>query len=149
MKKNELSCKKVILNLPEWLEGTPQNNQLIANHLANCAGCRHVADQIQATMEAAKPLPLPEHDPYFLTRLEARMEAREQQTAFNRLTILLRPAIGVAAVSVAIAGGVLLGNVVNKAMSHSARQQQLMQFAAEYNLADQPTDDLIELIAEE
>jgi predicted anti-sigma-YlaC factor YlaD len=149
MKKNELSCKKVIRNLPEWLEGTPQNNPLIANHLANCAACLIVADQIHAAMEAAKPLPMPEHDPYFVTRFEARMEAREQQTAFSRLTILLRPAFGVAAVSVAIAGGVLLGNVVNNAMSNSEQQQQLMQFAAEYNLADQPTDDLIELIAEE
>ncbi len=149
MKKNELSCKKVIRNLPEWLEGTPQNNPLIANHLANCADCRHVANQIQATMEAAKPLPMPEHDPYFVTRFEARMEAKLQQNGLNRLTIFLRPAFAVAAVLIAVAGGVLLGNIINNAMSNSAQQQQLMQFAAEYNLADQPTDDLIELIAEE
>jgi anti-sigma factor RsiW len=54
----------------------------VRNHLAGCDHCRRELDELRATMNLLDTWKTPEPNPYFLTRLEARLrEEREAQPA--------------------------------------------------------------------
>ena len=54
----------------------------VRNHLAGCDRCRRELDELRATMNLLDTWKTPEPNPYFLTRLEARLrEEREAQPA--------------------------------------------------------------------
>jgi len=54
----------------------------VRTHLAGCDRCRRELDELRATMNLLDAWKTPEPNPYFLTRLEARLrEEREAQPA--------------------------------------------------------------------
>src|ERR1035438_2470664 len=54
----------------------------VRSHLAGCDRCRRELDELRATMNLLDTWKTPEPNPYFLTRLEARLrEEREAQPA--------------------------------------------------------------------
>jgi hypothetical protein len=54
----------------------------VQTHLAGCDRCRRELDELRATMNLLDTWKTPEPNPYFLTRLEARLrEEREAQPA--------------------------------------------------------------------
>jgi predicted anti-sigma-YlaC factor YlaD len=90
-------------------------------HLASCAACRRELDELRATMALLDTWQAPEPNPYFMTRLNARL-AEERQAApagwlermrarftySSRLT--LRPvAAMVMTVALLVGGGTYLG----------------------------------------
>ncbi|HTJ31519.1 MAG TPA: hypothetical protein VL346_13535 [Acidobacteriaceae bacterium] len=90
-------------------------------HIAGCAGCREQLDSLKATMRLMDAWEAPEPNPYFLTRLNARLdEERTAQPAgwLERLKarlvygsrLTMRPVAAMAlTVAVLVGGGAYLG----------------------------------------
>jgi len=121
-----MNCHDVNAKLADLLfEGTPgtviaKENDLHA-HLAECEGCRAQLAGLRATMALMDAWEAPEPNPYFLTRLNARLdEEREAAPAgwYERLRarfvygsrLGLRPVAAMAlSVMVLLGGGAYLG----------------------------------------
>jgi anti-sigma factor RsiW len=95
--------------------------QEVDSHLANCAACRTQLEELRATMALLDAWEAPEPNPYFLTRLNARLDEEREAAPANwyeklrarlvygtRLT--LRPVAAMAlTAAVLISGGAYLG----------------------------------------
>jgi len=67
----------------------------VQTHLAGCEFCRRELDELRATMNLLDTWNTPEPNPYFLTRLEARMrEERQAEPAGWLATLRARFAFG-------------------------------------------------------
>ena len=55
---------------PEQIEG----NAEVQSHLAGCGECRQQLEELRATMSLLDAWEVPEPNPYFLTRLNARLD---------------------------------------------------------------------------
>ena len=96
-------------------------NSEVDSHLANCSACRTQLEELRATMALLDAWEAPEPNPYFLTRLNARLdEEREAAPAswYEKLRarlvygtrLTLRPVAAMAlTVAVLISGGAYLG----------------------------------------
>jgi hypothetical protein len=58
----------------------------------------------------------------------------------------VQPALATAALLLAIIGGVLLGGVINNQLPANNEHASSQQFASDYNLVDEPTDNLLQLL---
>lgn len=144
MKKN-FNCLQAQQFLQKEPDANTTINAALHDHLAHCAQCRNLADEIEATLNATQPLPFPEPDPFFVTRFEARL--LHEQQPFTRLIIkFLQPALATAALAIAITGGVLLGELINNQLPDTTNQHESQAFASDYNLIDEPTDALLQLL---
>jgi len=85
-------------------------------HLADCAACRKQLDELRATMALMDSWEAPEPNPYFLTRLNARLEEERQarpagwfENLWARLSygsrLTLRPVAAMAMAAVFLVGG--------------------------------------------
>lgn len=85
-------------------------------HLADCAACRKQLDELRATMALMDSWEAPEPNPYFLTRLNARLEEERQarpagwfENLWARLSygsqMTLRPVAAMAMTAVLLVGG--------------------------------------------
>ena len=85
-------------------------------HLAECEPCRRQVAELRATMDLLDHWQVPEPNPYFLTRLNARLDEERQATPagwFERLRIrltygsrmTLRPVAAMAMTAVLMVGG--------------------------------------------
>jgi len=120
-----MNCKIVNEALAEMLLAPEELNAGVRaeldEHLENCAACRQQLDELRATMKLMDAWEAPEPNPYFLTRLNARLEEeRAAQPAGwlermkarlvygSRLT--MRPVAAMALmVAVLVGGGAYLG----------------------------------------
>ena len=96
-------------------------NEAIRQHLAACAECRAELDEMRATISMLDAWEAPEPNPYFLTRLNARLEEERQAAPASwfenlRARLLygtrhpLRPVAAMAlTVVVLLGGGAYLG----------------------------------------
>jgi predicted anti-sigma-YlaC factor YlaD len=85
-------------------------------HLADCAACRKQLDELRATMALMDSWEAPEPNPYFLTRLNARLDEERQarpagwfENLWARLSygskLTLRPVAAMAMTAVLLVGG--------------------------------------------
>jgi predicted anti-sigma-YlaC factor YlaD len=93
----------------------------VQTHLAGCDRCRRELDELRAAMNLLDAWKAPEPNPYFLTRLEARMrEERQAEPAGWLATLRARFALGPATnvrplaamaltVMLLVGGGIYLG----------------------------------------
>jgi predicted anti-sigma-YlaC factor YlaD len=120
-----MNCKIVNEALAEMLLAPEELNAGVRaeldEHLENCVACRQQLDELRATMKLMDAWEAPEPNPYFLTRLNARLEEeRAAQPAGwlermkarlvygSRLT--MRPVAAMAlTVAVLVGGGAYLG----------------------------------------
>jgi len=120
-----MNCKIVNEALAEMLlapeELSAATRAELEGHMAGCAGCHEQLESLRATMRLMDAWEAPEPNPYFLTRLNARIdEERKAEPASwlerlkarftygSRLT--MRPVAAMAlTVAVLIGGGTYLG----------------------------------------
>src|SRR5579871_5598804 len=120
-----MNCKIVnealadMLLAPEELSAATRAE--LENHVADCAGCHEQLESLRATMRLMDAWEAPEPNPYFLTRLNARID--EERTAepaswLERLKarftygsrLTMRPVAAMAlTVAVLVGGGTYLG----------------------------------------
>jgi hypothetical protein len=124
MNCNEMNSKMADLlfdpttSEPEYLGtlGNGEGQSPVQVHLAECAACREQLAELRATMTLLDSWEAPEPNPYFLTRLNARV-AEERQAApanwFENLRMrlvygsrmTLRPVAAMAMTAVLLVGG--------------------------------------------
>lgn len=120
-----MNCKTVnealaeLLLAPEELHAGVRAE--LEEHLENCAECREQLNGLRATMQLMDAWEAPEPNPYFLTRLNARLEeerAAAPASWFERLKarlvygsrLTMRPVAAMAlTVAVLVGGGAYLG----------------------------------------
>jgi predicted anti-sigma-YlaC factor YlaD len=124
MNCNDVNAKLADLLLaPEELE--PQVRSQLDVHLAECGECRDQLIELQATMALLDAWDAPEPNPYFLTRLNARLDEEREAVPvgwplswYEKLRarlmygsrVTLRPVAAMAmTVAVLIGGGAYLG----------------------------------------
>jgi hypothetical protein len=108
---------------PEQMIAEENNStrEEIRSHLAECADCRQQLEELRATMALLDTWEAPEPNPYFLTRLNARLDEERQAAPANWYEKLrarlvygsrlgLRPVAAMAmTVALLVGGGAYLG----------------------------------------
>lgn len=113
-KPTKMNCSKIHKNIISYLdkELTPETVTEIATHLQSCDACQKLLFEMEKTYEIIKTEQKAEFDPFFYTRLEARME--KALSPKRRLSGKLIPAFKYAIASIAIilsiAAGAFLGS---------------------------------------
>ena len=121
MNCNEMNSMMADLLLDPVSESveTLENREALSpaqTHLDECAACRKQLDDLRATMALMDSWKAPEPNPYFLTRLNARLEEERQarpagwfENLWARLTygsnLTLRPVAAMAMTAVLLVGG--------------------------------------------
>ena len=106
-----MNCKEIDNNIWEYIEGTldETKQKQYAEHIENCSHCVALERGIRASMLLIDDSKEVEADPFFFTRLEARME-RETQTITPRKTHTVRYAMAASIAFIGIIGGSLFGS---------------------------------------
>ncbi|WP_263359472.1 anti-sigma factor family protein [Acidicapsa ligni] len=121
----EMNCKDMNSKMADLLldpeQGDGEGNSEAASHLAECNNCRTQLDELRATMALLDAWEVPEPNPYFLTRFNARLEEERQAVPaswFERMRarfaygsrMSLRPVAAMAmTVTLLLGGGAYLG----------------------------------------
>ena len=111
-----MTCNEMNSKLPDLLLDPALANDAVDSHLADCGECREQLSELRATMALLDTWVALEPNPYFMTRLNARMkEEREAAPAgwLERLRarfaygsrISLRPVAAMAMTAVLLVGG--------------------------------------------
>lgn len=120
MNCNDMNSKMADLLLePEQISA--EGNSEAASHLAACTACRTQLDELRAAMAMLDAWEVPQPNPYFLTRFNARLEEERQAAPanwFERMRarfvygsrMSLRPVAAMAmTVALLLGGGAYLG----------------------------------------
>jgi hypothetical protein len=144
-----MNCTKAKNTLPDLLLNPEQLSPQVRAHIKECAGCRQELSELEATMALMDAWQAPEPNPYWHTRMQARL--REEQEAapagfFERLrarlvygtNFKLRP-VAVTALSVIliVGGGVAYVVVPNAPPQPSAAIHSLQTLDHNAQLFDQ------------
>ena len=119
MNCNELHSKLADLLLEPEAMNAEVGSKVFADemaHLADCAECRKQLDELRATMALLDTWEAPEPNPYFMTRLNARLTEERQAAPAGWLErmrarftygtrITLRPVAAMAMMAVLLVGG--------------------------------------------
>lgn len=73
-------CDAMETTLAEMLLDSPAASAKVATHVAECAPCAKELGELRSTMALLDTWQAPEPNPYFMTRLQARLQ-EERQTA--------------------------------------------------------------------
>jgi hypothetical protein len=115
MNCNDINSKLAdLLFEPEILNA--EGNHELQSHLAECAACHAQLDELRATMALLDTWQAPEPNPYFLTRLNARLDEERQAVPagwFEKLRarvvfgtrLTLRPVAAMAMTAALLVGG--------------------------------------------
>jgi predicted anti-sigma-YlaC factor YlaD len=115
-----MNCNEMNTKLPDLLFETEavkaEGARDVEMHLASCGDCRKQLAELRATMALMDTWEVPEPNPYFMTRLNARLEEERQAVPagwFERLRarlaygsrLTLRPVAAMALTAVVLVGG--------------------------------------------
>ena len=104
-----MECRKIRKLLPFYPEMIREPNKLleISGHLETCLECASLRQRYEDILQHAPHLQVHEPDPFFFTRLEARIEKQED---FGFSWILkVKPALIALSLAVPVALGIWLG----------------------------------------
>jgi len=98
----------------------------VETHLRECASCRGFAGYLQETFESVERSRVTDPDPYFYTRVKARIENQLQPlpagTIWGRV---LQPALFTLVLAVAVYTGVLIGGITTTPAHKSYAMENL------------------------
>lgn len=87
MEQNKTICAEMEIELAELLLDPQAASATVKAHVETCAACRRELEELRATMSAMDAWDVPEPNPYFMTRFEARFreEKAKPTTWLERL----------------------------------------------------------------
>ncbi len=123
-----MNCKEIHIGLLDFTEGnlSEKEKSLFESHLESCESCRQKLAFLEASLQVLDKDRISETDPFYFTRLEQRMSARETLTVKRSLPGLVNK-WAVAAMIIAIVGGVWLGSLsVETLDSYSSMDKEIL-----------------------
>jgi hypothetical protein len=126
-----IHCKKVLQLIPLHKEGflPPDLEEDLAAHLLSCSSCAKFDQGFREILNHAKDERVSEADPFFYTRLEAKMTEREEIPTLSQLR--LRPIFLGISILLPLIAGILLG--ISFRPEKEAVEQQNITLVAEVN----------------
>ncbi|WP_340111534.1 zf-HC2 domain-containing protein [Maribellus mangrovi] len=126
-----MKCKDVQSKLIFFLdEELPiKEMQAVQEHLNDCTDCALFAEDMKKTLSILETEKTPELNPFFYTRVKAKMENRETERVINRRPVLVRVLQPVAFSIVLLIGiyaGIKLGASGSAKTSNTVLAQQEM-----------------------
>lgn len=122
-----MKCKNLHKKLIFFLEGdlSPAKMNEVQNHLVGCSSCASFAKELKLTLGIIEIEKNPEINPYFYTRLKAKLENRAESPVLGRLILakVLQPAI----FSILLIIGIYLGIKIGQPASSKQYSITLMQ----------------------
>lgn len=106
-----MNCKKIHTDLIFYLgrELSAEKMEAIGRHLETCDDCRQFAEMLKNQLELIDQEKRPEVNPYFFTRLSAKLD--ENPAVTNTILPVWAQAVAFSVLlAVAISGGIYLGN---------------------------------------
>lgn len=135
-KSQEMNCKEVENHIWQYIEGSLDTilRDDVEKHIQSCAQCAALEKGIRTSMSIIEHLKKTEADPFYFTRLEARME---QQKVLNpKSSIAIRYALAASIAFIIIIGGGVLGNFSAEQWSvnfvNEVNVNQLEDFESEF-----------------
>ncbi len=110
-----MNCKAYRKQIIFYVEGDlpPQEMEVMKSHLAECTDCAAFAEEVKKTLGVVEAEKSPEVNPFFYTRLKARMEAQAAASADGKrkpvLIRILQPALFTILLLAGIYGGIKIG----------------------------------------
>jgi len=138
-----MDCKTIENSIWEYIEGSLEEAQQkqFADHIAHCTACASLEKGLLSSLLLIDNSKKKEVDPFFYSRLEARME-RVQQTNISRMPYALRYAMAASVAFIAIIGGSLFGSFsaeqINSDFAKSSAIEQTDDFG--FEIADNSFD---------
>lgn len=106
-----MNCKKIHTDMIFYLnrELSDEKMEAIGRHLETCDDCRQFAEMLKSQLELIDKEKRPEVNPYFFTRLSARLD--ENPVATDTVLPAWAQAVAFSVLlAVAVSGGIYLGN---------------------------------------
>ena len=87
---HKMKCNKLNIDLFSYAEGTLPGEQTAAveEHLAGCIACRELAEEIKGVLAVVEAEKRVEENPFFFTRVEARMLRPVKQPELSLVRLL-------------------------------------------------------------
>jgi len=110
-----MKCKTLHNKLIFYLEGDLPEKEMkqVRIHLSGCSECAEFAGEMRKTLNVLETEKSPEVNPFFYTRLKAKMEAgaqsSEKVTGHPALTRILQPALFSLLLLIGIYSGIKIG----------------------------------------
>lgn len=120
-----MKCKTLHKKLIFFLEGDLSEKEAreIKLHLNECAGCAAFAEDMKKTLGIIQAEKSPEVNPFFYTRLKARMESEEvqekQQIGFPVWERILQPALFSLLLLAGVYTGIKIGQPATTETDHN------------------------------
>jgi anti-sigma factor RsiW len=111
-----MKCNTIHKKLIFYLDGElpPQEMEFIKNHLAECKVCASFAEELQKTQAILTTEKSFEPNPFFYTRLKAKMEAEETVDYAPRWQSVWVKLVQPAVFSILLIAGVYFGSKIGK-----------------------------------
>ena len=105
-----MNCKEIENNIWEYIEGSLDGTlqSEFGKHLEKCPQCAAIEKGMRASMNVIEHSRKTEADPFFFTRLEARME--KQRVIEPKASFVVRYALAASIAFIGIIGGGFLGS---------------------------------------
>lgn len=132
-----MNCKKLHKNLIFYLDGDLPETEMIKmrTHLANCPDCAAFADKMMKTLGVLQSEKSPEVNPFFYTRLKAKMESQNEdvkKVANPIWTRVLQPALFSLLLLVGVYSGIKIGqNTEDQFYATNSQEEQVVPYLNE------------------
>jgi len=107
-----MQCKQFKKKLSAFQDNRLPQDQMeaMASHRQSCVECREMAEALESVWKMLSILPEPDPEPYFYTRLKARMEIDETSKPFSWIQRAFVSAIA----TVTLALGIFIGGMTGR-----------------------------------
>lgn len=131
-----MNCKKVHKKLIFFLEKELSDSEmnLVQEHLNNCSECALFVEEMKCTLGILERDKVVEENPYFFTRVRARLENQEQEMIVRRpiLIRIFQPIVFSFILMLGVYGGIKLGTPHQSELANvTLSKQQMIPFLNE------------------
>ncbi len=125
-----MKCKKIHSKVIFFLEKELPDSEMIRvkEHLSSCSECTHFVEEMKRTLSIFDEEKSAEVNPFFYTRVKARLQSQEQEVYAGRpvLARILQPLAFSILLIIGIYGGIKLGEPYKSAVAVNVLSDQQM-----------------------
>jgi anti-sigma factor RsiW len=132
-----MKCKTLHNKLIFYLEGDLPGKEAeqVRHHLSECPDCSAFAEEMKKTFRVLETEKSPEVNPFFFTRIKAKMESEAELSPANKrnpvLAHVIQPALFSLLLLTGIFAGIKIGENVQNQMVASSEKEQVIPYLNE------------------